>query len=342
MESGVDMPEQKIRGVNIPCYKFVDGHETTLGDFRWAYDDLQEVGGNAVALNDLSYFYIHDGSVVIARPPESFGTSKVIWRHGSLSIGLDLLRAAVIEAKSRGLYVMLKPMIDCYYPRGVGGWRGYASAKGLGYDMSGPLFWAYRDFLRPHLTIAKEEGVEAVCLGTELYTVTKEFGGDLVRVAATYARNQGYDGTLVYAANWGVGADAEFERLRAVEALHGVVEGVDAYFPLAAAGVPVDEHYEQAVFDGWARWEDALPPGWVGTEVGYRADTLAAVDPYADPSGGLFSDEAQFACWVAYVRKWGDRPRWAWSWELGKGGDPRSHNLRGRMAAIAALGDGVI
>src|SRR5438034_637445 len=78
--------------------------------------------------------------------------------------------------------------------------------------------WGYRNrFLQRYLDIANQVPGTILCLGCELYTVTKELGADFWIGLADWVRGQGFKGPLTYAANWGGWADdAEYKRLKAL------------------------------------------------------------------------------------------------------------------------------
>lgn len=328
---------EQIRGVNVLCVPQMGSEVATLDTFKRLYDDLQRAGGNAVMLNPVQYVYVPRGSVVLSRPPRKYGTTRYIWRgegNGEkpwpMTIRDDLLDSAIREAKCRGLFVGLKPMVDIEY----GGWRGYLSVAGV----ADAFLYAYKHhFLKPYVQMAKEARADLFVLGTEMYTVTKELDYIWVREVANYVRyTLGYKGILTYAGNHGRGADAEFVRLYlAWKSLDRV--GVDAYFSLLAEGEPLDE---EKMLQAWDEPTERMLVECGGngsmlviTEIGYRADTLAAVDPYADPGAGTYSPEAQVACWRAF-RRLEPRAYFAWSYDLfPQHADPRSHNLRGRGEA---------
>lgn len=338
----------QIRGVNVPMYPLArTGEVTTLNTFKRLYDDLQAVGGNAVMLNPVQYVYVPRGSVAIAKPPAEYRDRRLIWpavgqgeKPWAQTISPDLLYLALLEAKARGLFAGLKPMVDIEY----GGWRGYLSVEG----MAKAFLRSYKyDFLRPYVEMAKAARADLFVLGTEMYTVTKELGPGWADQVREYAvRTLRFPYLTTYAANWGAIPDAEFMRLTSAWFWYDYV-GVDAYFPLVGVDVPVDDWYEEAVFRGWRAPIQAMnavcndeTDALMFTEIGYRADTLAAVDPYADPGAGTYSPEAQVACWRAF-RRLEPRAYFAWSYDLfPQHADPRSHNLRGRgEAERVALGE---
>ena len=225
-----------MRGMNIPVWG---------PDFIVARPSIQSapaVGANWVSL--VSHWYVRTAVPI---------TDGQIFREvGDLDNGAQRtasdasLATAIDSAHARGLKVMLKPHVDWT----EGGWRGsfyFDSARGP----NGRQQWwdSYHEMISATVRLALDHHVEAICIGTEFNDINKEAASAAQWIhIIDQIRAAGYQGQLTYAANWGLGADAEYNR----PGLQGVWEqldfiGVDAYYPLSAERDPSLDQLEQ----GW-------------------------------------------------------------------------------------------
>lgn len=137
------------------------------------------------------------------------------------------MRATVRHAHQLGLKVMIKPHV---WVRGQG-WPG-------DFELSSEEAWEkweshYRGYLMSYARIARELGVELLCIGTE-YRKAAVQRPDFWRKLIDDIRSE-YGGKLTYAANWD-----NYENIPFWDALDYI--GVDAYFPLSEKQSPsVDE-----------------------------------------------------------------------------------------------------
>lgn len=358
-----------IRGANMPVYPVRrDGHMTTLADIAHALEGLCNTGANAVAFNPIHYVHLRPGTPALGAPPLSYRIPWYIWPdvgQGShpwaQTVSPDLMYAAIGEARSMGLKVAIKPMIDVE----GGGWRGNISVKntvqGITYDKTADWFWGYCNrFLDRYLPMMERHDI--IILGTEYLQVTRELGPDWLKRVVDWTR-QKYPKlyNLAYCANWGGWADdAEFARLKvAMDTLP--IKAISAYFPLLGETAPFAPSVED-VRAGWHRkgidadWcpriDDSIAALGGGVlakvmfgEIGYRADDMAAHNPGEDPSTGNLNKQTQANCWQAFRLKW-DNPEdanrlagwFAWSWEIFPDWvmDPRAHVLNFRDRGEAA------
>lgn len=237
-------------------------------------------------------------------------------------------RAATVEgirlARSAGLRVMIKPHLEV--PRM---WRGE-------FDVESKVKWpafaaAYRKLILSFAHLAEDEGVEVLCLGTELKRLAlgrpelwRELARDVRRV---------YHGKLTYAANWD-----SFDQIEFWDALDLI--GVDAYFPLSDARTPQPGE----IAAGWDRWAKRLAAVHerfdrpvIFTEWGYELEDHAAKEPWVI-GGGRFSTTAEAAQANAYEgtfrRVWHEpwmQGLFVWRWSP-RAGEPGSYSPRGREA----------
>lgn len=226
-------------------------------------------------------------------------------------------------ARSRGIRTLLKPHIWT----GRGTWRGELA-------MTSEEDWAtwfaqYERFILHFARLAEANGIEGLCVGTELAaTLGRE--AEWRRIIARV--REVYGGWLIYAANW-----TSFEQVPFWDAVDFV--GVQAYFPLAAA--PTEE--VAVLVAGWEPWLQRLQAvatasdrRVVFTEIGYRTNANAAVEPWlwerqVEGGGDEAGRRTQAACYEAFFHAAWDRPwvagAYFWKWfpqhgRSGGDGDP--------------------
>lgn len=235
--------EDKIAGVSLV------GPPRTV-DENWTWP-VAELGAEWVAI--MPYAFCRMG-----KPEIYYGSDRQWW--GEKPEGV---RELIRHAHARGLRVMLKPMVWTHE-----GWIGE-------FKMDSEKGWkaweaAYREYFDLIRTIAIEEKVEMLCIGTEYRTAARERAGfwkSLIRETRKM-----YSGSLTYAANWD-----NFSRISFWSDLDYV--GVDAYFPLADARTPD----VKALLQGWKKplrqlQQVALQSGKrvLFTEFGYRSTDRTA------------------------------------------------------------------
>src|SRR4051812_539143 len=176
---------------------------------------LRQDGADAISIIPHHYVSLEPNTPNLTLPPEGWQPRWFIYPD----LGQDpahpfrntpepeLVLAACQAAAGLGFQVMLKPHVDSYQAD----WRGFISVK----DHAADWAWAYRNrFLQRYVDIAKQIDGAILCLGCELYTVTKELGAEFWIGLAQWVREQGFTGPLTYAANWGWSGDAEYNRLK--------------------------------------------------------------------------------------------------------------------------------
>jgi hypothetical protein len=246
-------------------------------------------------------------------------------RTDSTEIAADLLRTptdeavrqAVRDLRGRRLKVMLKPHVDVQ----DGTWRGTIAPRS-----AADWFASYRGFLAHYAALAQEEGVELLCVGTELATMTRAAHAAEweAMIAETRAR---FRGLLTYAANANVPGD-EYTSVPFWGRLD--LLGLDVYTPLTGKTNPTRAELEQ----GWTRNRDgnnmvAAYRNWQGawgkpvlfTEIGYRSGDGANRAPW-DFGVALPPDPGEQAdCYAAAFAVWTREGAWMqgafwWSWSV--------------------------
>jgi glycosyl hydrolase family 113 len=244
-QMGIDLDFYWYKGMRVPRLVKADA----------AY--VRSLGANAVSI--AFPFYAH-GSTAAAGP----GTPPPA-----------VLEQAVSEARSAGLAVYLRPLLNeknltnsrvRWAPPSLAGW-----------------FRSYQDFLLPYARVAQRGGAAGFYVGTEL----SDFAHSYYWAALDEGIRHSYHGGLYYSANW---QDSEGHQAAGSGGPSATV-AVDAYPPM-----PVPASGFRA---SWAAWARRLPEGMVLSEVGIAARAGAQYAPYAwAPSDAPFAPQVQPA-WFA-------------------------------------------
>ncbi|HUS14166.1 MAG TPA: glycosyl hydrolase [Chloroflexia bacterium] len=328
-------------------------HNPPLEQISALLGRLRTDGCDAISIIPHHYVSLEPGTANLSAPPAGFEPPWFIYPD----LGQDpthpfhntpepeLVRAASLAAAAMGFQVLIKPHIDCYQA----GWRGDISVK----DKAADWVWAYKNrFLQRYVSIAKETPNAILCLGCELYTVSKELGAEFWIGVAEWVRAQGFGGPLTYAANWGGWADdAEYRRVKDLWP-HLDYIGVDAYYPLFPADYsgPTDR---AALVAAWHRkgidvdWCPRIDEDLIAlsqatrkpllfTEIGYANHKQAPMDPMRDARpDDVRDDDVQLRLAEAFREKWGPLPEFAgyfwWeAWLDSASKAPISHDILDR------------
>ncbi len=257
-------------------------------------DSLCRMHVNAVAV--VPYTFMRSGNEMTELPvPDDAGSEND-----------PAVRHAIRRARERGMFVLLKPQIWV-----GGGWPGDIHfEKENEWDR---FFGEYTSWIGHYAQMAEEEGVEALCIGTELLQTTlthPEEWRQLIRAIRSV-----YSGKLTYAANWGT----EFENVTFWADLDAI--GLNGYYPLAGSQNPSDGEL-RAGASRWMKLADSISraydrPLWL-TEVGYRSVEGAWTNPHAESADRSASYEAQARCYQALLFAAGASDRlkgmFVWKW----------------------------
>ncbi len=322
----VQHPGGKLRGFNVPVW---------APDFTVALPAINSAAAldaNWVAL--VSHWYV--GSAVpytgggIFR--EAAGTDKGTGRtasDASLGTAIDFAHAA-------GLKVLLKPHVDWT----EGGWRGWFYFQD---DPARTDWWtSYRAMMAATVQLAVAHHADGICIGTEFFSINKEAASAAEWIGIIHdIRAAGFTGQLTYAANWGYGADTEYNR----PGLAGVWDqldfvGVDAYYPLSDEQNPSID----TLVAGWRNGQNAGKQDHfaqlqslaqrtgkpiVFTEVGYPDKDFSAKDPTNDTPAPP-NDALQARAAAALYAVWGDVPWWGGALWWQAGPVQNTHSILGR------------
>lgn len=234
----------------------------------------------------------------------------VFW--GERDVGLQTTTRI---AKSLGIKTLLKPHIWLQNSSG-GKWRGEISMDN---ETDWQMWFAnYKRFILHYAELAQENGIEALAVGTELYTTAVTHEQEWRDLIAEVRKI--YHGKLTYSANW----YKEFEEIRFWDALDFI--GIQGYFPLT-------EKEHPSLQDLKAGWQPHLQAiervsrhfgkPVLFTEMGYRSSADTAIRPWEWPGRWVPQADAadlqtQATCYEAFFQTFWEREWCAgvyfWKW----------------------------
>lgn len=186
----------------------------------------------------------------------------------------DGLRITTRLAKERGIKTILKPHI--WLRDDQGKWRGEIEMKSE--EDWQEWFKNYEEFILHYALIAEEEGIEMLCIGTELHRTCTEREANWRALIAKIRTI--YSGDLTYAANF----SGEYEEVSFWDELDYI--GVQAYFSLT-------ENEEASLEELKKGWEEPLAElesysrkfdkPILFTEVGYKSTKDSGKTPWEWP-----------------------------------------------------------
>jgi uncharacterized protein (TIGR03437 family) len=245
-------------------------------------------------------------------------TTSVIARNGSTPTDAAVTQA-IQDFHSKGIKVMLKPHVDVSDAANT--WRGNINPTD-----SVAWFASYTNFMVQYAQMAESLGVEMLCIGTELKTVSG---------AANQARWYGvieairnvYHGPLTYAAN-ATSAGDEFTSVSFWDRLDLI--GLDGYFALT-------NHSDPTLAELVAAWRhnlnrqdlvamvtnfyNAHQKPIVFTEIGYKSSAGANTEPWNYSHVGAYDPTEQRNCIDAAFTVWSQWSSWMkgffwWAWPV--------------------------
>jgi hypothetical protein len=258
---------------------------------------------------DAQLAVLREGGVEwIALTPRGFQrtrTSTEIALDPDLSPTPESVRRALRAARGAGLHVLLKPQIDLLGD----GWRGEITFTSEA-DWE-RWFASYRRFLEGWADVAREEGAEILCVGTELDGTRHREADWRALIAIVRGR---FEGRLTWAANFDRERDIRFW-----DALDDA--GVDAYFPLAETEEPSDDALRarwREIAGELGAWSRRIGRPVLFTEIGYRSVAHAAREPGEWQRQGPVALELQARLYRATFAALWDEPWLAglywWGW----------------------------
>jgi len=245
--------------------------------------------------------------------------STIIMPHKSKTPSDSSIVHAIRKIHSLGMKVMLKPHIDLLDTSG-GKWRGEISFNTE--EEWESWFKSYTDFILHYAKIAKEEGVEFFCIGTELTNAAisqpkgwRKLIQDVRKV---------YSGYLTYAANW----YEEYFRIEFWDLLD--YAAVDPYFPLIEKAQPTLAELKES-WELWARlldeWYEKVKKPVIFAEIGYKSCVQSADQPWLSTASKVCSLTIQQDAYTALLETFWDKPWfygvywWYWGTSSKMGGE---------------------
>lgn len=227
----------------------------------------------------------------------NFSSDRVWWGESDAGIA----KTAELAKKS-GISTLLKPHIWVN-----NGWPGDIAMKS---DTAWHTWFInYERFIMHYAALAEKNKIEIFCIGTELQKTTqkeKEWRKIIAKIKSVYK------GKLTYAANF----HEEYQQIKFWDALDYI--GIQAYFSLTQN----EKHTLASLEGGWngplASIEDVhkqFGKPVLFTEIGYRSDEKAGIEPWAWPEenqGTKISEEAQANCYRAFFNT-----AWSKNWLAG-------------------------
>lgn len=227
----------------------------------------------------------------------------------------ESLLAGIRYIHGKNMGVNLKPHLESY----DGQWRAEINPG----DRDG-WFRAYGDMINYYATLAQNEGVAQLTVGTELIKMTDpQFNGSNTErwYALIAAARERFGGTITYSANWGY-PNSWTDEKNHIQFWSAVdVVGISAYYPL-----PAGDHSPESLRREWHRWNtqditpfhDRVQKPIEFTEVGYRSQGGARYHPFDFMSGGPESQQEQADLYEALFSYWNDygfvRGVQLWDW----------------------------
>jgi hypothetical protein len=249
--------------------------------------------------------------VVVTGYQDNINSTTINWTGARTPSDADLAHV-IATAHSRGLRVLLKPHVDL--ANDGGHWRGQIG-QGFNEGQWQAWFAAYRDFIGHYAGLARAQGADLFCVGTELVATS---GRDADWRGVISAVRSRFAGPLTYASNWG----GDETRIGWWDALDYI--GVDAYYPLSDKTDPSVAELQQAwVSRGYVNTLQGLSTRFnrpvVLTEIGYGSVAGTSRKPAEWQQGGPLDVQEQANAYQAAFNAFWGRPWLAgmfwWSWD---------------------------
>lgn len=289
-----------------------------MDKYKQALDEIADTGADAVKL------------VVDTR--QENGASTRIWMDFRITPTRDQLVDLIEHARSRGLRVILMPIVLLDNPRGTE-WRGRIEPIGAG-GRSGWAEWfdSYRAMLRHFAEIAQVHGVDVLVIGSELVSSESKLVEwhrtiDMVREI--------YQGKITYSANWDHYSNIGFwDRLDLI--------GMNSYWKLDKG--QRNRATVQDIMSSWERIQQDLLPFVEKTgkpliflEVGWCSMSNAAHEPWDYTTNDPIDLDLQKRLYEGFFRSWHGQELLGgfsiWAWTPGQSGpEDRGYSPQGKPA----------
>lgn len=278
------------------------------------------VAGDSVTLEQLQALRDHHVTWIAQTPfgwQQAYNSPEIMLSRGNRVYWGERDKGLIQTtqlAKQAGLKTMLKPHI-WLMGRNTGKWVGDI-------EMQSEVQWqewfaSYSKFILHYAQLAEDQGIEALCIGTELYLPAVRREQDWRRLIRQIRKV--YSGKLTYAANW----YKEYEEVQFWDELDFI--GVQAYFPLTSKNEPELAELKRGWQEHFAsidKLRQKYKKPIVFTEVGYKSTPDAAVEPWKWPDRDWqqvqLSEQTQANAYEAMFKQFWRQPwfggTFIWKW----------------------------
>lgn len=304
-----------------------------LDDFTWDGDGCQPKFGfeeTKSSLESLADTKINSVSLVTTWYQDSL-ESNTIYMDTQKTIPDDRLTSTIRRLHDLGFRVLLKPHMDVQ----TGDWRGHISPSDID-----AWFHSYENMITHYADMAEAEGVEMLCIGNELKSLTKQENYERWEGIVSEVRSR-YDGLLTCGSNWNRESAADpvcFWNLLDFA-------GISAYYPLSNERDPSlgeirngwisyifssggsDDKISSETYN-WAagieEWQKSHGLPVLFTEIGCCSTDYGAREPwfFCDPNQGCElapNEELQRRYYMAAEQVFSDKPWFKgmfwWTWK---------------------------
>jgi uncharacterized protein (TIGR03437 family) len=301
---------------------------------NWSYNEYTFATATA-SRNDLAATNFNWAGVLVTWYQPTI-TSNAMVRYGWTPSDAAVTQA-IQEFHDKHIKVMLKPHVDV--SDAAGSWRGNINP-------TDPDTWFanYTQFIVQYAQMAESLGVEMLCIGTELKTVTGSANQARWYSVIDAIRNV-YHGALTYAAN-ATSAGDEFTSVSFWDRLDLI--GLDGYFALTNKNDPTLAELVAAWRQNANRlnlvatitnFYNAHQKPIIFTEIGYKSSAGANTEPWNFSHAGVYDPTEQRNCIDAAFTVWSQWSSWMkgffwWAWPV-PAPQPfdTDYNPRGKPAA---------
>jgi hypothetical protein len=320
IDRSVDVSELKqmtlAKGMNINAWSS-DAYSSS--DFGKSMKNLRNLGANWVSISVFEFMQTKNSNNISP-------ISNTTW---PATASFPSLRHAIKEAKSLGMKVSLRPIIDVL----DGTWRGKIQPENWT-----KWFINYQAIIHKYAVLSQEENVNLFVVGTEIassqpYTTEWE---TIISDTRVY-----FHGPITYAANWNQVNPYGVDDLTFWDKLDYI--GVDAYYPLTNSNCnpTVDD-----LKNGWSSWTGKLEQLHQASgkeiffnEIGYKSVNGTNFQPSNWRFLGKIDLDEQARCYQATLQvfqnqSWFKGWFW-WTWEVNPnagGPSDRGYTPQGKPA----------
>lgn len=244
----------------------------------------------------------------------------------------DSLNTILKLAEKKGLHIMLTPQVDIESPTGDS-WRADIAFSNDNDWTS--WFESYKKFILHYASIAENNNVEMLNIGTELSQTAIKRPDKWIEIIKEIRKV--YKGKLLYTANW-------FEEYKEIKFWNYLdYAGISSYFPVADDDNPSYAEMKSN-WENWANeieaWQKTHALPVIFPEIGYKSCRGSAKMPWAhDPTGPIDLKQQYNAYKAALSTFWGKEwfyglYWWAWRTHPSIGGPGnRGFTPNGKPAA---------